>query len=283
MATTFVSGVLFMYKLLITLLLALHAPFVFGQTERQPFHVLMDKAKLKKVITVDTVAGKTNVLITSMTEHPAWIFVFSPGGEGTLLVEADAQGAPLTKRLRVPIYPLAPAFLERDAAWVAIDVPESYGIAISREQRQEPRHVEAITQVARKLREEFPKSRHILIGHSNGGITAAMQSALDKPPFDGIVFSAPNIAAFPSRWEPSHAKVPVKFIVHEHDECGGGRGLGINTRTIHMAGRRFPLTVIKSPSPGNRQECFAMPAPHFFTDTYTEYTDAILKWAASLK
>jgi hypothetical protein len=40
--------------------------------------------------------------------------------------------------------------------------------------------------------------------------------------------------------------------------------------------------VIKTPSPGNHQECFAAPAPHFFTEVYGEYTDAIIKWARSL-
>lgn len=63
-------------------------------------------------------------------------------------------------------------------------------------------------QVARRLREEYPKARHIFIGHSNGAITAGMLAI---------------------------------------------------------------------------QECFSAPAPHFFTNVYGEYTDAILKWALSLK
>ena len=169
-------------------------------------------------------------------------------------------------------------------AWAAFGVPENYGTTISRERRLEPQHVEAVTQIARRMREEFPKARHILVGHSNGGITAALQSALDKPPFDGIVFSAPNISAFPLRWEPTHAKVPIKFIVHANDNCvSGPRRNSINTDTINMAGRRFPLTVIRSRSAGEYSECFSAPAPHFFTNNYVEYADAILQWAASLK
>jgi hypothetical protein len=50
-----------------------------------------------------------------------------------------------------------------------------------------------------------------------------------------------------------------------------------------MAGRQFPLTVIKTPSHGSHAECFSAPAPHFFTGNYDEYADAIFKWVASLK
>ncbi len=52
--------------------------------------------------------------------------------------------------------------------------------------------------VARKLREEFPKAKHILIGHSNGGITAGMLAVQAKPTYDGFVFSAPNLSDFSS-------------------------------------------------------------------------------------
>ncbi len=273
-----------MQRLLIFLLLTLHAQFVFGQAERPAFHTLMEMAKVKKIITVDTVAGKTNVLLTAIADNPAFVFIFAPGGEGTLAIDADADGTPITKRVRNPAYPFAAGFLERRAAWAAIDVPESYGIAISREQRQEQRHIDAIVQVARKLREEYPKAKHILIGHSNGGITAGMQTIQPAPVFDGIVFSAPNLSAFPVSWEPQQAKAPIMFITHQHDDCGAARrSLPISARTIAAAGSRFPLTVIKSPSPGNRQECFVAPAPHFFTNVHGEYTEAIFRWASSLK
>ena len=79
--------------------------------EWPPFQTFMDMAKIKKVITVDTAADPTRVLITAMTETPAYVFTNAPGGEGTLLLVTDAQRAPTTQRQRVPIYPLAPAFL----------------------------------------------------------------------------------------------------------------------------------------------------------------------------
>ncbi len=274
-----------MHSLVLSLLLALYTSFVFSQTERPAFHALMDMAKVKKIITVDTIAGRTNVLLTAIADNPAFVFIFAPGGEGTLAIDADADGMPVTKRVRNPAYPFAPGFLERQAAWAAIDVPESYGIAITREQRHEQRHVDAIAQVERRLRDEYPKAKHILIGHSNGGITAGMQAIQPAPVFDGIVFSAPNLADFPIRWEPGQAKAPIMFITHEHDECGSqyGRRIPISTLTIRAAGNRFPLMVIKSPSPGNRAECFAAPAPHFFTNVHGEYTEAIFRWASSLK
>ena len=273
-----------MHKHLVCLLLILAAPLAIAQTDWPAFHVLMETAKLKKLIQIDTVAGKTNVLLTTNIEAPAFVFIFQPGGDGTLLIETDANGDPFTKRVRNPAYFFAPGFLEKQAAWAAIDVPESFGIAVSRQQRQEERHIEAMRQVARKLREEYPNAKHILIGHSNGGITAGMLAIQPKPAYDGFVFSAPNLSDFPSSWEPRQAKAPIMFIVHENDDCGVQfRKPTISSLTKRAAGNSFPLTVIKTPSPGNRQECFAAPAPHFFTDVFGEYTDAIIKWAASLK
>jgi pimeloyl-ACP methyl ester carboxylesterase len=224
------------------------------------------------------------VLVTAIADNPAFVFIFAPGGDGTLAIDANTDGGPFTKRMRNPAYSFAAGFLERQAAWAAIDVPEGFGSVVSRDQRQEQRHIEAITQVAHKLREAYPKAKHILIGHSNGGITAGMQAIQSKPAFDGIVFSAPNLADFPFRWEPGQARAPIMFITHEHDDCGiQFRKPAISSLTIRAAGNRFPLTVIKNPSPGNRQECFVAPAPHFFTDVFGEYTDAIMKWALSLK
>ena len=273
-----------MVKLLLSLLLILNAQLAFGQPERSPFHVLMDTARVKKLIAVDTVAGKTNVLLTANMDDPAFVFVFAPGGDGTLVIEAGANGAPFTKRVRNPAYFFAPGFLEKQAAWAAIDVPESFGITVSRQQRQEAKHLEAMVQVARRLREDYPKAKHILIGHSNGGITAGMLAIQARPAFDGFVFSAPNLSELPFSWEPRQAKAPIMFITHENDDCGiQYRRLPISTLTKRAAGNSFPPTVIKSPSPGNHQECFAAPAPHFFTDVYGEYTDAIMKWAMSLK
>jgi pimeloyl-ACP methyl ester carboxylesterase len=273
-----------MHKLLISILLMFNAALASGQTDRPAFLVLMEAAKTKKLIPVDTVAGKTNVLLATNTDDPTFVFIFQPGGDGTLAIEAGVNGVPITKRLRNPAYHFAPGFLEKQAAWAAIDVPESFGIAVSRQQRQEERHIEAMVQVARKLRGEYPKAKHILIGHSNGGITAGMLAIQAKPAYDGFVFSAPNLSELPFSWSPRQTKAPIMFITHENDECGSQyKRLPISTLTIRAAGKDFPLTVIKSPSPGNQQECFAAPAPHFFTNVFDEYTDAIMKWAMSLK
>lgn len=69
-----------MRKLLISLLLVLHAQSVFGQAEPPAFHALMAVSKVRKIIAVDTVAGKTNVLLTAIADNPAFVFVFAPGG-----------------------------------------------------------------------------------------------------------------------------------------------------------------------------------------------------------
>ncbi len=271
-----------MYKLLLLILLASVPRWAMGQAE-PPFRTLMNIAKIKKVMPVDTVAGNTNVLFTSISDNPGLIFIYAPGGDGHMAISTGENELPATKRPRNPAYFFAPAFLEKSAAWAAIDVPAMFAsttdVMASRTLRTAQKHIDAMTQVGLKFREAFPKAKLILIGHSNGAVAAGMQAVQTKPPFDGIVFSAPQLGPLPFSWKPEQATVPIMFITHEDDSCKGSE----TYQTVRAAGSKFPITVIKSPSSGSPSECFMAPAPHFFTDTYAEYADVLLKWAASLK
>lgn len=272
-----------MHKFLLLILLTSVSLLAISQTEQPPFHKLMEIAKVKKIIRVDTVAGKTNVLFTSISDNPGLVFIYAPGGDGHLTISAGEDGRPSTKRPRNPAYFFAPPFLEKQAAWAAIDVPEAFGLTtdvrISRDQRTGQQYVEAFTQVGRRLREDYPKARLILIGHSNGAIAAGMQAIQTKPVFDGIVFSAPQLGPLPFGWKPEQANVPVMFITHKNDSCTGSQAY----QTVRAAGSQFPIAVIESPSSGSQSNCLNAPGPHFFTDVYVEYADVLLKWAAALK
>lgn len=267
----------FMCKFIFPVLLGLIPQLALCQTELLPFSKLLKLAKVRTVIQTDTVAGKTNVLLTSVDDNPKVVFVFAPGGDGTLDVSTNEGGLPITSRPRNPAYLFATAFLEKQTAWTAIAVPEKYGRAISRVQRLDKEHIEAFAQAGRGIKEIYPNAKLVLIGHSNGAITAGMQAIQAKPVFDAIVFSAPQLGPLPFGWAPEQAKVPIMFITHKDDDCKGSQAY----ETVRAAGTKFPVVVINSPSPGNRSECFAVPAPHFFTDTYEEYAEAILKWAIS--
>ncbi len=65
-----------MHNILVSFALLLAAPLAFAQADRPAFHVLMEHAKIKKLIAVDTIAGKTHMLFTSNTEEPAFVFIF---------------------------------------------------------------------------------------------------------------------------------------------------------------------------------------------------------------
>lgn len=271
-----------MHKFVLLIALMTVSPLVLGQGAPPPFRTLMDVARVKKVIAVDTVAGKTNVLFTTIAENPALIFIYAPGGDGHLYISTDENGLPRTTRPRNPAYFFAPPFLEKQAGWATIDMPEAFAsitdVMVSRALRTGQKHIDAMTQIGQKLREEHPNAKLILIGHSNGAVAAGMQAIQPKPAFDAVVFSAPQLGPLPIRWNPNQAKVPIMFITHEDDGCKGSEAY----QTVRAAGQ-FPLTVIKSPSSGSASECFMSPGPHFFTDVYAEYAEVLFKWAASLK
>ena len=259
---------------------ATQGPSYVGNREGNltPFNRLMELATVKQLLVINTVAGKTNVLLTSATENPELVIVHAMGGYGNpALTEKD--GLPNTKKPRNPMYLFGAAFLKKEVAWAAIDVPADFGVELRGNSRLTDKHIEAFAQAARKIRLAYPKAKLVLIGHSNGGITAGMQAVQPKPAFDGIVLASPNLGGLAPGWKPEQAKVPIMFITHEKDYCR----LTSAYQTIRTAGNKFPITVIKSPASGPTSECENPPASHFFSGVEAEFADAVLRWANKIQ
>lgn len=267
-----------MLRFILAALIGLGPQLALSQENQSPFTTMMGLAKVKSIIQVDTVAGITKMLLSSSVEDPRFVFVFAPGGEGAVDFSANPDGLPISSRPRNPAFTFALEFLKRQVAWAIIAVPENYGATVSPQQRLDKQHIDAVAHAGQRIREAYPKAKLILIGHSNGGVTAGMQAIQSKPAFDAIVMSAPNLEWLQNVWKPEQARVPIMFITHKHDNCKSTAAF----KTVYMAGDKFPIVVIESPSSGSWNECRTPPAPHFFTDVYGEYADAILKWAAAL-
>jgi hypothetical protein len=266
-----------MRRFVLVLLLGLIPQLAFSQTDSPPFTKMMEISQVKKIIDVNTPEGMTRVLVTSRSDDPGLVFVFAPGGDGAIDFNTNAEGVMTSRSPRNPAFFFAPEFLKKQAAWVIVGVPKNYGDTVSIKQRSEKGHFEAVAQVGLRMRDAYPKSKMILIGHSNGGITAGIQALRLNPAFDAVVMSAPNLDGLPS-WKPEQVRVPLLFITHKDDKCKATSA----DKTIRAAGDRFPVVVIQDPSQGDSKECFKTPAPHFFSYAYGPYSDAILKWAASL-
>lgn len=274
-----------MYKPLLLSLVVLSLSLFSGPSRAQtpptgPYFEMQAMAKTKRLLEVQTPAGMTRVILTSVVDKPRFLFLFVPGGPGGLRLERGAEGGPRSASVRNPIFAFAPEFLKREAGWAAIDVPQAYGAALMpREQRLERRHVEAVEVIGRTLREVYPEVRLILVGHSNGGITAGLQAVQAQPVFDAVVLSAPQLLVLPRNWKPENARVPLLFITHRDDACVGSTA----RQTVAAAGKQVPVVVIEKDSSGPFTECFSPPAPHFYTDVIPEFTAEVFRWAASLK
>jgi hypothetical protein len=266
-----------MRRFLLAVLLGLIPQFALGQADSPPFTKMMELSKVKNIIELDTPAGVTRVLVTSRSEDPRFVFVFAPGGDGGVDFDTNAERAMISRFPRDPAFFFALEFLKKQATWAIIGVPKNYGGTVSIRQRSDKEHVEAVAQVGLRMRDAYPKSKIILIGHSNGGITAGIQALRVNPAFDAVVMSAPYVEGLPF-WKPEQVRVPLLFITHKDDNCKSTSA----DKTIRAAGDKFPVVVIQDPSKGNSWECFKTPAPHFFSYAYGAYSEAILRWAASL-
>lgn len=261
-------------KLLATIVLLMLLP---GARAQSMLDDMLQMAQVKSVLEIDTPAGRTRAMVLSPVADPQFVFLYAAGGAGNVDIGTNFQGEPTSADAFSLAFRFGPAFLKKQAAWAVVGVPQNYGVTIPEQRRLEPEHVEAVAQVARRIRQDFPKSKLILIGHSNGGVTAGMQAIQPAPAVDAVVMSAPNLKWLPFRWS-TRAQVPLLFITHKEDACPSTAAY----LTVSAAGSKFPLSVIDSPSPGRRDECLRPPGPHFFSGTYTEYTEAVLRWAMSL-
>ena len=132
-----------MLRLILAALIGLCPQLASSQTSLSPFAAMMEMAKVKSVIQVDTSAGLTKVLLSSSVEDPRFVFVFAPGGEGAVDFSANQDGLPISSQTRNAAFTFAPAFLKRQAAWVIVAVPETYGSAVSPQQRLDKQHIDA--------------------------------------------------------------------------------------------------------------------------------------------
>lgn len=246
------------------------------QDQKLPFQQLIELATVKKLLAVDTVAGKTKVLLVSSVEDPELVIIHAAGGDGNpIFMEKD--GIPGSQRPKNPMFLFGAVFLERKVAWAAVDVPADYGTSLEKSQRMQDKHVKAFAQASQEVRLAYPKAKLVLMGHSNGGITAGMQSMLPQPVFDGIIFASPNLVDLHG-WDPKRCKVPLMFITHEKDFCKLTR----SSETVKAAGDRFPVRVIKTPAQGHYGECSAAPAPHFFSGVQGELADEVITWSKTV-
>ena len=248
------------------------------QDNAVPFDQLMALASVKKLLVVDTVAGKTKVLFTSSVEKPDLIVIHAAGGDGNPTFIRKQDGLPYSKKAGNPMFLFGVAFLKKNVAWAAIDVPADFGDSLSTSARVESKHVEAVAQAAGQLRQLYPTAKLILVGHSNGGVTAGMQAVRPQSPFDGIVFASPNLPKLPFDLEPKRVKVPIMFITHSHDNCPSTYA----AQTIGAAGSQFPVVLIEAPSAGPSGECRKSPAPHFFSNVQDEMAEAVIQWSRKL-
>jgi hypothetical protein len=78
-------------------LLGLSPALALAQTGPSPFDAVIAVATVKKVIVVDTVAGRTGVLFASVATDPRIVFVYATGGEGGVGISADGDGLPIVR------------------------------------------------------------------------------------------------------------------------------------------------------------------------------------------
>lgn len=243
------------------------------------FSQILKEAQHRQLRQVSTSAGDMPVLLLWGEQVPALAFVYASGGNGHVSLAQDEQGTPTTFQPNHPAFGLGVPFLQRQVGWVTFGLPQQIGHSISLDERAQTLHIDAVASLGSYLKATYPNTLFVLLGHSNGGVTAGMQAVRDQASFDAVVMSAPNLGGLPLRWKSAQSRIPMLFITHEEDDCRGTPAY----KTVHAAkSGDKPLVLIRSVSMGDRTECFKRPAPHFYSGAEDAFADALVNWGRSL-
>ena len=213
---------------------------------------------------------------------PAYAFILMPGGNGVARYREQADGKAIATS------PLANNFLIRSAESFAgdgfvaavMDAPSDLWGALSFEFRSGPQHAGDIAAVADDLRKRYPGVKVILVGTSNGTISAAYGGRALGNKLDGVVLTS---SVFRTTWSSIRLNgfafreiaSPLLFVHHAEDGCN------LTPYSDARLVTGFPLITVKGGGIGilGGNPCEAI-SHHGFLGREKDVAAAIRNWAA---
>lgn len=211
---------------------------------------------------------------------PTVVFVLLSGGSGehNLAQRGEVVQVFNDQRLLARTRTL---FAGSDAAAALVDAPSDQN-RLGDAFRKSASHVQDIQAVLVDLRQRFPRAARVLVGHSNGTMSAAQAAAAADSLADRVVLISGRFVAHwfagsaLSDFDFSRLRVPVLLVHHMLDDCSvtpyqGARDLS----------QRFPLISVDGP-PGLAAASCSSLGPHGLEGREAAVVEAIRGWVSGL-
>lgn len=209
---------------------------------------------------------------------PTIVFVLLSGGSGEHNLAQRGEVVQVFNDQRLPARARA-LFAGGDAATALIDAPSDQN-RLGDTFRKSAGHVQDIQAVLADLRQRFPRASRVLVGHSNGTISAAQAAAAADNLADRVVLISGRFVAHwfagsgLSDFDFSRLRLPVLLVHHVLDDCSvtpyqGARDLS----------QRFPLVSVAGP-PGLAAASCSSLGPHGLEGREAAVVEVIRGWAS---
>ncbi|MBS1198577.1 MAG: alpha/beta fold hydrolase [Proteobacteria bacterium] len=224
---------------------------------------------------------KVKTLLTWQPETKAQLVVILlPGGKGDYRFSASVSGISMIREQRLPNR-LRPLLLQRNVASLMVDAPSDMP-EMDDDFRASASHLTDLKAVVVEANKRFPGAPIVVVGHSNGSMSATYLAAATPQQLIGAILIDGRLAKRIwfgdglSKYDWNRIKIPLLLIHHRKDDCYATPYQG--SEEVAKRVPRFELLVIDPPGSKATGGC-TYESTHNLLGQEAVVADAIVRWA----
>lgn len=224
---------------------------------------------------------KVKTLLTWQAEtKPQLVVILLPGGKGDYQFNATPDGITMIRSQRLPNR-LRPLLLQRNAASLMVDAPSDMP-EMEDDFRASDAHLTDLKAVVAEAGKRFPGVPIVVVGHSNGSMSATYLTAAVPQQLAGAILIDGRLAKRIwfgdglSKYDWNKIKIPLLLIHHRKDDCYATPYQG--SEDVAKRVPRFELLTINPEGSKATGGC-SYDGTHNLVGQETVVADAIVRWA----
>ena len=224
---------------------------------------------------------KVKTLLTWQPEtRPQLVVILLPGGKGDYSFNTTSAGITMIRGQRLPNR-LRPLLLQRSAASLMVDAPSDMP-EMDDDFRASAAHLTDLKAVVAEANKRFPGVPIVVVGHSNGSMSATYLAAAAPQQLIGSILIDGRLAKRfwfgdgLSKYDWNKIKIPLLLIHHRKDDCYATPYQG--SEEVAKRVPRFELLVIDPPGSKAAGGC-TYESTHNLLGQEAVVADAIVRWA----
>lgn len=225
-----------------------------------------------------------SLLTWEPASKPQLLVLLLPGGKGDYRFASTAAGITMIRGERLPNR-LRPLLLQKGVASLMVDAPDDRP-EMDDDFRASPEHLSDLKAVLAEAGKRFPHVPVVVVGHSNGSLSATYLTAATAGQISGTVLIAGRLSKRfwfgdgLSQYDWNRIKSPLLMIHHRKDDCYATPYQGAEETARRVP--RFELLTINPEGSKATGGC-SYEGTHNLVGQEMQVAEAIVTWAAKLQ